>query len=178
MRTLSSLDVVEVRHGHGTFVSGLSLEPLLRGLLLRITLNPDRSLEHLRNVIDTREALDLHSAEEMSSHFAGRDMSEHWEIIERVRTIAAAGQTAVPEYVAFHQRLHAGLSNPLLQEMAGAFLRIHIDCLRLLELAPPRDFPDTIRAHTDLLRGLQAGDADAVRAAVRDHYIPLRQLPE
>ncbi|MDO5671049.1 MAG: GntR family transcriptional regulator [Corynebacterium sp.] len=178
VRTLSSLDVVEVRHGHGTFVSGMSLEPLFRGLLLRISLNPDHSLAHLRHVIDAREAMDLIVAEEIAAHFEGRDLSEQWEIIGRVREHFAAGQPAIPEYIAFHLGLYAPLSNPLIKEMAATFLRIHIECFELLDLEPPRDAAATIAAHTDLLTALAAGDADGVRAAVKAHYVTLRRFPE
>lgn len=178
VRTLSSLDVVEVRHGHGTFVSDMSLEPLFRGLLLRITLNPDHSLAHLRDVIDAREAMDLIIAEELAEHFAGRDLSEQWELIGRVREHFAAGNPAIPEYLAFHQGMYEHLSTPLIKEMAATFLRIHIESFELLDLEPPRDAAATITAHTDLLTALAAGDADGVRAAVRAHYVTLRRLPE
>ncbi|CAB0630369.1 FadR family transcriptional regulator [Corynebacterium diphtheriae] len=39
MRTLASLDVVEIRHGHGTYVGKMSMAPLVNGMVLRLTLN-------------------------------------------------------------------------------------------------------------------------------------------
>ena len=52
MRTLVSLDIVEVRQGQGTFVSKMSLAPLIRGMVLRVTLDVDQSFEHLLQVVE------------------------------------------------------------------------------------------------------------------------------
>lgn len=59
MRTLASLDIVEVRHGHGTFVGQLSLAPLVDGLLFRARLDDGNDLRALREVVELRIALDL-----------------------------------------------------------------------------------------------------------------------
>ena len=57
MRTLQSLDVVEVRRGQGTFVAGMTLSPMVQGMVLRATLDPDHTAAHLHEVIATREFL-------------------------------------------------------------------------------------------------------------------------
>ena len=38
IRTLGSLDIVEVRHGHGTFVGRMSLDPLVNGMVFRLSM--------------------------------------------------------------------------------------------------------------------------------------------
>src|SRR5699024_8659066 len=63
IRALVTLDIVEVRHGYGTFVSEMSLEPLINGMVFRTVLNTDTSLENLLHVVETREILDLALAE-------------------------------------------------------------------------------------------------------------------
>ena len=65
MRTLASLDIVEVRHGHGTFVGALSLSPLVDGLLFRTRLDDGNDLRALREVVELRIALDLAVAEQL-----------------------------------------------------------------------------------------------------------------
>ena len=59
MRTLASLDIVEVRHGHGTFVGQLSLSPLVDGLLFRARMDDGNDLRALREVVELRIAIDL-----------------------------------------------------------------------------------------------------------------------
>src|SRR5699024_7557803 len=71
IRTLSSLDIVEVRHGHGTFVGGLSLAPLVHGLNFRARSDAHEDLRTLREVLEVRIALDLSVAEKLVEQYRG-----------------------------------------------------------------------------------------------------------
>ncbi|VEH06264.1 GntR family transcriptional regulator [Corynebacterium kutscheri] len=75
MRTLASLDIVEVRHGHGTYVSKMSLDPLIQGLILRVLLSTDSSLTALLDIVDLRAAIDHSLAEELAEAWKSRDIT-------------------------------------------------------------------------------------------------------
>lgn len=176
MRTLASLDIVEVRHGHGTFVGQLSLAPLVDGLLFRARLDDGNDLRALREVVELRIALDLSVADQLVETFRDTRNPELEGLVEQMHELASAGRPFPEADAAFHSALYAPLSNGLLRQLAQAFWEIHTVAVPLLELPPAEDILDTVAAHQAMLSALEAGDASAYRAAVIAHYRPLGRV--
>ncbi len=175
VRTLASLDIVEVRHGHGTYVGAMSLAPLVNGMVFRLSLDEERTLKSLVDVVQTRIALDLMLADEVVElHRGGHDRELH-RLVETMRTRAEEGQSFFEEDKAFHARLLADVDNAVISELAGAFWEINMRALPGLGHAPPQDIAATVDAHAAMLRACEDGDAQAYRDAVHEHYAPLRR---
>ena len=146
IRALVTLDIVEVRHGYGTFVSKMSLEPLINGMVFRTVLDNDTSVENLFYVVDAREILDLSLGEELM------------------------------EDQKFHRALLARTKNPLIRELNDAFWQIQTEAQPMLNLAMPADIDETIKAHSDIVEALSSGNIDDYRSAVLAHYAPFRRM--
>ncbi|MGO1976905.1 FadR/GntR family transcriptional regulator [Brachybacterium tyrofermentans] len=173
MRTLASLDIVEVRHGHGTFVGQLSLSPLVNGLLFRARLDDGNDLRALREVVELRIAIDLSVAEQLVEIYRGTVNSELEDLVEEMRRLAKNGQPFPEADAAFHTALFSRLPNGLLRQLAQAFWEIHTTAVPLLDIVQSEDILVTVDAHQAMLTALEAGDADAYRDAVHEHYRPL-----
>lgn len=173
MRTLASLDIVEVRHGHGTFVGQLSLAPLVNGLLFRARLDDGNDLRALREVVELRIAIDLSVADQLVEIYRGTVNSELEALVEEMRRLATTGQPFPEADAAFHTALFSRLPNRLLRQLAQAFWEIHTTAVPLLEIVQSEDILVTVDAHQAMLTALEAGDADAYRDAVQEHYRPL-----
>lgn len=173
MRTLASLDIVEVRHGHGTFVGQLSLSPLVDGLLFRARLNDGNDLRALREVVEVRIALDLSVAEQLVEHYRDTTNPELTGLVDEMRRLASQGEAFATVDAAFHNALLAPLPNGLLRQLAQAFWEIHTVAVPLLGIAPAERIIDTVNAHQAMLNALQTGDVEAYRQAVLAHYRPL-----
>lgn len=176
MRTLASLDIVEVRHGHGTFVGQLSLSPLVNGLLFRARLDDGNDLRALREVVELRIALDLSVADQLVDHYRDSSNPELEGLVEQMRDLASAGKPFPEADAAFHTALFSPLGNGLLRQLAQAFWEIHTAAVPLLGLPPAEDILDTVDAHQVMLTALEAGDAVAYREAVIAHYRPLGRV--
>src|SRR5699024_6014984 len=81
MRTLASLDIVEVRHGHGTFVGQLSLSPLVDGLRFLALITYGNDLRALRGVVEVRIALDVAVAKPLVGHYRGTTNTEQTVLV-------------------------------------------------------------------------------------------------
>lgn len=178
MRTLQSLDIVEVRHGHGTYVGQLSLSPLVSGLVFRSVLNTDQSFRTLRDVVSLRIALDLGVADELCAQHVGTTNPELRGLVEQMRTRTAAGLPFPEADGAFHSRLLSQVDNTLVSELASAFWEIHTRVVPLLGFPPNTEIEHTVEAHDAILDALEAGDTAAYRLAVLDHYAPLTRAIE
>lgn len=176
MRTLASLDIVEVRHGHGTFVGQLSLSPLVDGLLFRARLDDGNDLRALREVVELRIALDLSVANQLADLYRDTENPELEGHVEEMRELASAGRPFPEADAAFHTALFSRLDNGLLRQLAQAFWEIHTTAVPLFSLPPAEDILDTVEAHRAMLLALEAGDAEAYRAAVVEHYRPLGRV--
>lgn len=176
IRTLMTLDIVEVRHGYGTFVSEMSLEPLINGMVFRTVLNTDTSLENLLHVVETREILDLAVGPELIETFTEDSREELLALVDKMQANNDRGVPFAQEDQTFHLRLLSQTRNPLIRELNDAFWRIQSEAQPLLSLPMPEDINQTIEAHIDIVEALSAGDSDAYRRAVRHHYAPFRRM--
>ncbi|GAB78737.1 transcriptional regulator, GntR family [Austwickia chelonae] len=178
VRTLASLDIVEVRHGHGTYVGQMSLAPLVNGLVFRLSLDAEQTLNSLRDVVHTRMALDLTVADELIARNHGKYRRELHSLLDEMERRGAAGGEFMEEDFAFHALLFKDVDNTIMGELASAFLEIYTRALPQLGVTPQEDIAQTVRTHHDMLRALETGDVDGYRAAVRAHYAPLQRAIE
>ena len=175
IRVLASLDIVEVRHGHGTFVGQMSLAPLISGLMFRARLNLHNDLRTLHEVVQVRIALDLFITDDLIKAHRTVDHAELDEIVQRMQQRADTGESFADEDAAFHSALLAPLGNELIHQLVLAFWEVHTAALPALGIRPAKDILDTVRAHQAMLDALKSADAGAYREAVRAHYRPLQR---
>lgn len=175
VRMLAALDIVEVRHGYGTYVGQLSLAPLVEGLVFRGVMSPETNFAALREVVDVREILDLAMAEQVVAAMTGSPDEHLHQIVATMEQKASAGESFAEEDNQFHSALFENIDNHLVGQLSSAFWEVNTVVHPLLGLPPAKDIDETARAHGRMLDAAERGDVEAYRAAVIDHYKPLRR---
>ena len=173
IRTLVTLDILEVRHGTGTFVGQLSLRPLVEGLTFRSVLLPGDDFEILRQVVEVRVALDLALARGVVEQLAGRSEPELSSLCDEMSSAAERNEGFAAADRAFHLSLAGRLGNELYAQLVAAFWDVHTIVAPRLGVPSSRDASDTALAHRVLLDAALSGNLEAYRAAVTEHYRPL-----
>jgi DNA-binding FadR family transcriptional regulator len=176
IRSLATLDIVEVRHGHGTVVGQMSLTPLVETLVFRGVLSPGDDLAALREVVDLRCSFDLALVDRVVDAHYGKDNASLAKLVEKMRASAEKEQPFLAEDRQFHTELLAPIGNQLAVQLVAAFWDIHTAVLPKLDLALPADLRQTAKAHGDILVAAQTGDREGYRQAVIDHYQPLLRM--
>ncbi|MGV8851640.1 MAG: FadR/GntR family transcriptional regulator [Rhodoglobus sp.] len=175
IRQLATLDIVEVRHGYGTFVGQLSLAPLVEGLVFRGVLSPGDDLTALCEVVDVRVALDLSMAARLAAVLKGTSNSDLDALVDEMERVSDEGESFADIDREFHSLLAARLGNRLVQQLVTAFWEVHTAVYPQVGLAPAQDIDDTVRAHRTILRAAEAGNVDALTDAIVAHYAPLKR---
>ena len=176
IRTLATLDIVEVRHGSGTIVGQMSLAPLVETLVFRGVLSPGDDLSALRDVVELRQAFDLALADEVLEAHGGRPNPTIDKLVAQMIASAQNEKPFMHEDRQFHTELLAPLKNQLAGQLVAAFWDIHTAVLPRLDLALPADMRKTAIAHRDMFAAAQSRDRDAYCQAVIDHYAPLLRM--
>lgn len=175
IRTLSTLDIVDVRHGHGTFVGAMSLDPMVEALVFRSVLSPEGSLKALKDVVDVRLALDLSVAEAVVEALTGSETPDLDHLVDEMTSRAERGENFLEADRAFHTSLLDTIENELVGQLVGAFWDVHSVVAPQLGVVASTDIVDTAHAHGDMLRAARSGDVAAYRQAVIEHYVPLQR---
>lgn len=174
IRHLVSLDVLEVRHGVGTFVGPMSLRPLVEGMVLRMTLYSADAGMNLWHVVEMRESLDLLNASELIEVFQTAPLDRLDDIVDSMQARFEAGESIIHEDHAFHNELAYHLRNPLMREFSLALWEIHMQTLAVTHIPAPSDIADTVNAHAQMVDALRNSDEDGYRELIKQHYRPLR----
>ncbi|HLT61868.1 MAG TPA: FadR/GntR family transcriptional regulator [Microlunatus sp.] len=173
MKALQAVGIIEIRHGYGTYVGKLGLKSLEDGLAFRMSQSMAGDLREVRNVLAVRQALEVGLADEVVAHFAGGDLAELTEIVERMESKAERGETFAEEDWEFHRALYEPLGNDLVLDLVSVFWRTFADVNARL---PGDEYAPTTSArwHRDLLDALRTGDPAKFAAAMKDHFLGIR----
>ena len=173
VRTLTALGIVEVRHGHGTYVGQMSLDALVETLVFRGVLQPGDDLRALREVIEIRQVLDLAMAERLAEAVGGSENPDLWQLVESMEAASQRGEGFAQQDRMFHTALLNRMANSIIGPLVGAFWDVHTAVMPRLGVSLPDDLAQTAHAHRDMLCAAEAGDVAAYQEAVRRHYVPL-----
>ncbi|MCW3156969.1 FadR/GntR family transcriptional regulator [Micropruina sonneratiae] len=173
VKTLSSLDIVEVRHGHGTFVGRMSLTAMVQSLAFRGLLSPKDDQHVLSDLVDLRELLESSLASAFIHNLQRPAVLTLRRLAATMSEKAARSEEFTAEDRDFHMVLMEASGNALAVQLTGAFWDVH--SIALNQLGAPSDLVQTAEAHAAIIDAIEFGDEQAVKKAIVDHYSPVRR---
>jgi GntR family galactonate operon transcriptional repressor len=174
---LQERGLVEMRHGHGTMVMPEGdwdrFDPdVLAGLL-----GGSRAADVLGEYLECRRILEVEAAGLAAERASTEAVDGVSGAFQRMRTTAERARTnraAEPQYheadIAFHRAVVRAAGNPTLGQMTAPIHRALTTTFGAL--ARPQDrFERGLPEHERILAAIAKGDAEAARAAMRDHLL-------
>ncbi|MFG2517490.1 FadR/GntR family transcriptional regulator [Streptomyces sp. NPDC048527] len=177
VKILHALDIVEVRHGHGTYVGHLSLSALVESLTFRGLLSPDDDVQVLADLVDVRELFERGMAEQIVASLSGEQLDALERLVTRMGDagVGGDGKGLIEADRAFHALLVAPLGNDLMGQLSMAFWDVYAIVAPQIDGFTHTEQAETVAAHHSIVTAARAGDPVAFVQAVGEHYAPVRR---
>ena len=178
IKVLATLDIVEIRRGTGTFVSNMSLQPMVQSLIFRGALTPQGGLMALGDAIEIRAKIDDAYAKDVVSKLAGNVHTDLHALVERMEHLAANNQPFLDADREFHKIIAKYTNNLLLVQLIDAFWEIQEVISAKLEPQSQESLIHTAAQHRSILEAAESGNVTLYRKCLANHYKPLQaKLP-
>ncbi|MER6977863.1 FadR/GntR family transcriptional regulator [Streptomyces carpinensis] len=166
--------IVDIRHGFGTYVGNLSLEPLIDGIAFRAAVHHHQGAASLHELMEVREALEAGLIGTVAASLPTEDLAELKRLVDTMEQEARQHDAIRPETDrAFHLSLYRALGNHLLSEVLDAFWAA-LHQVRA-ELGDVHTDPRTTWAqHRALVEALEAKDGARAVETMHRHFDDLR----
>jgi DNA-binding FadR family transcriptional regulator len=170
IRSLQAMNILESRHGAGTFVASLSVDELLRPLQFALSLAAG-GLEHL---FEVRLLLEPGAAALAAERATPEQVAGLRDCVARAAAEAIDDADAMLRLdMELHQRIVDASDNPLLQHLLAATVALGEES-RAYTVQLPGVRPRTVVEHRAIVEAIADGDAAAARAAMAAHIGRIR----
>ena len=173
MKVLQTIGVIETRHGAGTFVGHLSLDPIADGLAFQILLatNDDDSVpRELLDLIDIRVCVETHHIGQACGQHTAAQLERMRKLNDELVSSDVALSVAAERDLALHQMFYQPLDSRIATEFVKLFWRI---CTFSILPEAFQDEAVELNDHSAIIEALEANDRDAARAAITEHLTAL-----
>jgi DNA-binding FadR family transcriptional regulator len=165
VRELRAWGIVEIRHGHGTFVAAPSLQALTPSLVFGTLVAGPNGMEALHNLARIREILEASAVTELAGQLTAADQKQLLDLCERIGDPAESADADRR----FHQVLYGHLSNPLIGQLVDVFWDAYHEVRdQLVDNYPHGE--DTVDNHRRIVRAIADGDGDEAARAMHIHF--------
>ncbi|MCW7943564.1 GntR family transcriptional regulator [Streptomyces hygroscopicus] len=170
LKALQALDIVEVRHGYGTYVGRASLLPFVDGLTFRTLNRPEDEMDALSEILQVREVLEEGLVRRVATTLSEPELDRLDAVVARMEAAGHEGRSFPELDREFHELLYGSLQNALVPQLLNAFWTI------FRRVARARDWSDdappslTARRHRDIVTALRARDVEGAERAMTDHF--------
>ena len=170
LKGLQALDIVEVRHGYGTYVGKLSLTPLADGLTFRTLHELGSDIRALSEILQVREILEAGLIRRVATTIPAEDLTALEAIVARMDVKARAGETFADEDREFHETLYRSLGNALVPQFLEVFWNVfdRVSGIRGWNHDPSPI--GTVRRHRAIVAALVRQDVEAAEEALSKHF--------
>jgi DNA-binding FadR family transcriptional regulator len=169
LKALQALDIVEIRHGYGTYVGRLSLDPLADGLTFRALHDIGRDLRSMEEILEVREALENALIRRVAATVPEEDLAALDEVTRRMSARARSGETFAEEDREFHEVLYRSLNNALVTQLLRAFWDVFHRVNHRLGVTDPNPM-QTVRRHRAIVTALRRHDVTRAEVAMTEHF--------
>jgi DNA-binding FadR family transcriptional regulator len=173
LKVLQTLDIVETRHGQGSFVGRFSLNALVDGLAFRILFDVKRDLRTLRELLELRQVLECGLVSRLPEQMTNERLEELQVLVDMMEEKARQGQTFPEEDRAFHVALYQPLGNHLMIQILQAFW----DAFHSVRDMLPGNLQSpitTVQVHQRIIDALSVGDGSGAAIAMAAHFAEIQ----
>lgn len=123
LKALQALDIVDIRHGYGTYVGEASLTPFVDGLTFRTLAQPDDKNETgaLAEILQVREVLEEGLIRRVAAVLTEPELDRLEAVVAEMEEAGRSGRPFPELDREFHELLYASLGNALVPQLLGAF---------------------------------------------------------
>ncbi|MGH8878934.1 MAG: FadR/GntR family transcriptional regulator [Stackebrandtia sp.] len=173
MKALEALGIVDIRHGHGTYVGSVSLSGLEAGLTFHSALSARGDLSSIRDLLEVRQVLETGLVPRVLAAYEQLDTAALTEAVEAMEAAAAQGRFEPDADWRFHETLYRPLGNKLVLDLLRVFWRVFhsLDA----QLPHEESTPEANAGwHRAILDALDRRDEPALHAAITEHFRGIR----